>query len=772
MAIAACALIVTSLLTIGQAQAMISYFPAKYQITNNIVASLNADADSDSSGNLVAVYERDNKIYLRTNRGVEQYVADGNNPSVAVDGAGIAHVVYLSGGNVMYKKITEGSEPFNFGAGDFVTVDTDSDNSAWIAYAKTGGDGYSDIYLSQDGIEPSQILDGQLLGGEVPQSFTNPVIKIDGNDKYHIAYLAAVNGSNYARIETNVAGGNSTSGAFGGNITLTKNGLALDASNKDNLVYTDGDFIYYALVSDVTFSGSQIVESTVANPAIDIYGGVIGIAYEETLGSTYAKYTENLGVTIVSVDSAAAANPAVVLNGTRNVYYQSSGNVYLGTNTIIIDTNPPVITLTGSSTVSVTVGDTYEDAGATAFDTEGGDLTGSLVINNPVDTAVVGSYTITYNVMDAAENSAAEVTRTVNVVAAPDTVAPVITLTGSASVSLYVGDTYSDAGATANDDVDGNITANIVTNNPVNTSVAGTYTVTYSVSDAAGNPAVQVTRSVVVASRPGSGGGGGGYIGTPTIPTSITAVNMPLTIGPTQSGLLTQTFADGNKVDIQVPTGAVSSQTTFNVTEGSLDYNNSPVNTEGAFLIGGQVFNITAIGPNNAEVHGFNKLLTITITIPGMTDVANLNLYYFNESSGKWQKIDSAVFDGVTGKVTFTVDHLTKFAIFRTASNQPNLTTAAQPVNTVKPQVLGVKVYNFKRNLGYGIRHADVKTLQTFLIEINTGKAAKALAKVGATGKFGLLTRSALAEYQKKARISPAVGYFGIKTRTYINNLK
>ena len=79
-----------------------------------------------------------------------------------------------------------------------------------------------------------------------------------------------------------------------------------------------------------------------------------------------------------------------------------------------------------------------------------------------------------------------------------DTIPPIITLNGETTVTLTVGDTYTDAGATANDNVDGDITANINTNNPVDTSTAGTYTVTYNVSDAAGNNAEEVRRTVAV----------------------------------------------------------------------------------------------------------------------------------------------------------------------------------------------------------------------------------------------------------------------------------
>ena len=70
-----------------------------------------------------------------------------------------------------------------------------------------------------------------------------------------------------------------------------------------------------------------------------------------------------------------------------------------------------------------------------------------------------------------------------------DTTPPVITLIGSADVSVIQGDNYMDEGATATDDVDGDLTAAIEISGTVDTSTLGTYTLTYSVSDAAGNMA-------------------------------------------------------------------------------------------------------------------------------------------------------------------------------------------------------------------------------------------------------------------------------------------
>ncbi|MCF6294919.1 MAG: DUF5011 domain-containing protein, partial [Flavobacteriaceae bacterium] len=175
--------------------------------------------------------------------------------------------------------------------------------------------------------------------------------------------------------------------------------------------------------------------------------------------------------------------------------------------TVNLDTVAPVITLTGASTISLNVGDTYTEQGATATDDVDGDITANIVIGgDTVNTNVAGTYVVTYNVSDAAGNSATEVTRTVTV--NPDTVAPVITLIGALTINLNVGDIYTEQGATATDDVDGDITASIITTGTVNTSVAGTYLVNYNVSDAAGNAATQVTRTVNV-TQPSTGCSGG-----------------------------------------------------------------------------------------------------------------------------------------------------------------------------------------------------------------------------------------------------------------------
>jgi len=160
------------------------------------------------------------------------------------------------------------------------------------------------------------------------------------------------------------------------------------------------------------------------------------------------------------------------------------------------DTTAPLITLNGESNMTLHVGETYTEAGATALD----DVDGNVDVNmtGEVDTNNAETYTLTYTASDIAGNTAS-VIRTVLVLAndtnTTDTTAPVITLNGESNMTLHVGETYNEAGATAVDDVDGNVDVNMT--GEVNSENTGTYTLTYTASDIAGNIA-SVIRTIVV----------------------------------------------------------------------------------------------------------------------------------------------------------------------------------------------------------------------------------------------------------------------------------
>lgn len=79
-----------------------------------------------------------------------------------------------------------------------------------------------------------------------------------------------------------------------------------------------------------------------------------------------------------------------------------------------------------------------------------------------------------------------------------DTTPPVITILGGNPAEVGQGTIYTDAGATAYDETDGDITSGIITTNNVSTNDTGFYYVKYNITDNAGNAAEEKTRTVHV----------------------------------------------------------------------------------------------------------------------------------------------------------------------------------------------------------------------------------------------------------------------------------
>ena len=68
-----------------------------------------------------------------------------------------------------------------------------------------------------------------------------------------------------------------------------------------------------------------------------------------------------------------------------------------------------------------------------------------------------------------------------------DTTPPTITLSGDAEMRVEQGTEFTDPGASANDDTDGQVAVSV--SGVVDTATAGVYTLTYTATDAAGNEA-------------------------------------------------------------------------------------------------------------------------------------------------------------------------------------------------------------------------------------------------------------------------------------------
>lgn len=195
-----------------------------------------------------------------------------------------------------------------------------------------------------------------------------------------------------------------------------------------------------------------------------------------------------------------------------NLYFSDGSNSFQVDNSGVItnltscDITPPVITITPTGTINVEVSTsttpaTYTDTGVTASDS-GVDISGDIVVGgDTVDINVIGQYDLTYNVDDAAGNSAVEGTRTVNVVY---TIAPVITLNGDAVVELVIGQPFTDDGVVIDSTYYGSsLTGGSTSGDIVDIDTVGTYIIRYDYTDANGLIATQRTRTVnVVAIAP------------------------------------------------------------------------------------------------------------------------------------------------------------------------------------------------------------------------------------------------------------------------------
>ena len=371
-----------------------------------------------------------------------------------------------------------------------------------------------------------------------------------------------------------------------------------------------------------------------------------------------------------SITSSGTVDTAT--EGTYLITYtvsDAAGNSVSITRTVIVSLDlPPTITLTGSSTITLLVGDTYTEDGCVATDQEDGDITASITTSGTVDVSNTGTYTLVYSVSDSGNNFVS-VTRTVIVNPLPDTTPPTITLTGSSTINLTVGDNYTDAGATATDDVDGNITSSITTSGAISTSNTGTFIISYSVSDAAGNAATVVQRTVIVSAATNSSNCtitgqniGGGQSQTVTLTNAISDITFSVNSSCQENlqaealGLptgVTMNFSNNTAIISGTPSGqtgnypydvnwysststftlggtitvVAGSSTSTSTTSSSTADTTAPVIT----LIGSSTINLTVgdtfTDPGATATDDVDGDLTSSISITGTVDTSTVGTY-------------------------------------------------------------------------------------------------------------------------------------------------
>ena len=262
--------------------------------------------------------------------------------------------------------------------------------------------------------------------------------------------------------------------------------------NSDEFIDAVGTYSIYYDSADTSGNNATQVVRTVnivdTTPPVITLNGTNPQTIELGTGYTELGATTNDG-SPVTVDTANFTDSV----GTYTIYYNSmdafNNNATQVNRTVnVVDTIPPVITLNGTNPQTIELGAGYTELGATTND-------GSQVIINSANfTDSVGTYTIYYDSMDAFNNNATQVNRTVNVV---DSTPPVITLNGTNPQTIELGAGYTELGATTNDG------SQVIINSANFTDSVGTYTIYYDSTDALGNNATQVNRTVnVVDSTP------------------------------------------------------------------------------------------------------------------------------------------------------------------------------------------------------------------------------------------------------------------------------
>ena len=253
--------------------------------------------------------------------------------------------------------------------------------------------------------------------------------------------------------------------------TTNTNAIVSTPTVSETSTYTTA----YAVVFGSTTCNASVTYSATAPNATNVSGS--DGSYKVCVSVTDAAGNIGYGSSDPFVkDTTAPTVSSVPLTGVLGDTYLSSAetadtNAIVSTPTVS-ETNTyttAYAVVSGSTTCSASV--TYSATAPNATDVPGSD----------------GSYKVCVSVTDAAGNVGYGESATFT----KDTTPPVITLTGDNPLTLEVGDTYTDPGATAD-------TGETVTpTGTVNTDIAGDYTITYTATDAAGNEATK-ERTVTV----------------------------------------------------------------------------------------------------------------------------------------------------------------------------------------------------------------------------------------------------------------------------------
>jgi len=372
---------------------------------------------------------------LSANEGVAlaDFDEDGNLDLVVANGGGQNDVVYRNDGNGNFTVMATLSVA-TFGSGVAVG-DFNNDNNWDIAVAANGG---NPIYHGNG--NGGFTLQRQ-LGSANSQDVAVADFNNDGDDDVVFANVGAssriYNGGGSTTLQQfNIGDATSVAvGQFGGNARpdlvfgrvptsigeVPRNPVFINGSFGSPVALLGAAPTLDVLVGDIDQDGNDDIVFINASGVHQIWngdgaGGFMLHSEQIVADGAVAGAVADFGFTDVGDPGGAdLAMGGLVQPGLGVFLNDGFGNLGRG------DAVPPVLTLKGSASVEVPSGSAYVDSGATAEDNIDGNISGSIRVTNPVNTAIVGSYTVTYNVTDFAGNPATPITRAVTVTPAAGT---------------------------------------------------------------------------------------------------------------------------------------------------------------------------------------------------------------------------------------------------------------------------------------------------------------------------------------------------------------
>ena len=195
--------------------------------------------------------------------------------------------------------------------------------------------------------------------------------------------------------------------------TLTFTNVVVPTSAND----ASGTFqITFDLTNNDIFTSLSWTSSTLTSIAMPTGGDgdpVVNFNVASIADGTSSSVTVPVIATVTYTNTYGGPTSQIDLN-TVVIYTDSLGLQTTNNPTaavLILDTTKPVISITGSNPAYVTLSGTYTDAGATATDNY--DSTLAITSVSTVNTAIAGTYIVTYTAQDSSANQAVTKTRTI-----------------------------------------------------------------------------------------------------------------------------------------------------------------------------------------------------------------------------------------------------------------------------------------------------------------------------------------------------------------------